>query len=125
LPILALLVLGIIEFGWLFNGWIAMRSAAREGARVAVALKELEETGYITEAVQKHLSNPDSILPALTPNIENVAASLDHPILPNNPNNPKEYGVTVTATGEIKPLIGFFVGSDNFVLTGQASMRIE
>jgi Flp pilus assembly protein TadG len=34
-PLLILLVLGIIEFGWLFGQFNAVRHAAREGARIA------------------------------------------------------------------------------------------
>ncbi len=37
-PILILLVLGMIEFGWLLNGKITLNSAAREGARVGAVL---------------------------------------------------------------------------------------
>ena len=35
LPILLLLLLGIIQFGIIFNGQITVTSAAREGARLA------------------------------------------------------------------------------------------
>jgi Flp pilus assembly protein TadG len=36
LPILLLFVMGIIEFGFIFNRWITVTHAAREGVRVAV-----------------------------------------------------------------------------------------
>ena len=121
LPILVFLVMGILEFGWLFNGWIAMRSAAREGARVAVAVKDLNETKYITDAVKKHLENPDSFFPALIPAIDQVQAQVSDPVLAQG----NDFGVTITATGEIKPLVGFFVGSQSYTLTGKATMRIE
>jgi len=126
LPFLLIpLVMGILEFGWLFNGWIAMRSAAREGARVAVAIKDIDsDTDYITKAVQKHLSNEVSIFPAITPEITSVSTEVTS-ITINHPQMPKSEGVTVTATGNIRPLVGFFVGSEDFTLSGQATMRIE
>ena len=36
LPILLLILLGIIQFGFIFNGQITLTSSAREGARLAV-----------------------------------------------------------------------------------------
>lgn len=36
LPLLLVLVIGLIEFGWIFNGWIILTGAAREGARAAI-----------------------------------------------------------------------------------------
>lgn len=42
LPILLLLVFGIIEFGFIFNRWITVTHAAREGVRV-YALTDLAQ----------------------------------------------------------------------------------
>lgn len=36
LPILLILILGIMQFGFIFNGQITLNSAARDGARLAV-----------------------------------------------------------------------------------------
>ncbi len=51
LPILLLLVLGIIEFGWIYNGYITITGAAREGARVAAI------DGDYEVAVNNHISS--------------------------------------------------------------------
>lgn len=123
LPILVFLVMGILEFGWLFNGWIALRSAAREGARVASAYKELDDP-RIAEAVQEHIRNPRSTFKALTPDIENVSAQVTGQRM-NHPQGPNTDSVKVTATGEMRPLVGFFVGSDYYQITGEATMRID
>lgn len=52
LPILLILVIGIIEFGFIFNDYIILTGAAREGARVAVAGKVDE----IDSRINNHLS---------------------------------------------------------------------
>lgn len=51
MPILLLLVIGIIEFGWLLNGYITLLGGAREGARQAVLGKNDLE---IEAAVEDH-----------------------------------------------------------------------
>jgi hypothetical protein len=53
LPVLLLLVFGIIEFGWIFHGYITLTGAAREGARVAVVM-ESDDDGEIENAVKNH-----------------------------------------------------------------------
>ena len=42
LPLLLLLILGIIEFGWILNGQITITAAAREGARTAIVISKCE-----------------------------------------------------------------------------------
>lgn len=45
MPILLMLVMGIVEFGWILHGYIVVVSGAREGARVAsVRSLRYEET---------------------------------------------------------------------------------
>lgn len=43
LPILLLLVFGIIEFGFIFNRWITVTHAAREGVRVLSLTGDIED----------------------------------------------------------------------------------
>lgn len=96
------LILGMIEFGWLFNAQIILTGSAREGARVAAVNGTLEE---IVEAVENHIE-----LTGLT--AQNI--------------NP-QYGddqVTVSVNGAIVPIVGFFVTND-VELSAQAVMRLE
>ena len=101
---LLLLVLGIVEFGWLFNGQIVLTSSAREGARVAaVGGTETE----IKLAVTEHVSGSAVSVADGSVNISKVGEK-----------------VTVTVGGQIEPLVGFFV--HNAVnLTAEAVMRNE
>ena len=99
--ILILLVLGIIEFGWLFNGWIMLTGAAREGARVAAV-----DTNDIN-AVDAALAHTTTFESEPTINIIREGNT-----------------VTCEITGSLRPLVGFFRGS-NFVIDVDATMRRE
>ena len=104
IPILLLLVMGIIEFGYIFNGYIILTGAAREGARVAVVGK----TDEISEKVINHTAGSY---------IKNVQAQ--NPVL-------GEVGeeTIVTVTGTIPMLTGFFdFLGDSLTLSTQATMR--
>lgn len=110
-PVLIILLLGIIEFGWLFNGWITITSAAREGARIAI-IKTADENFHtlVQEAVENHATTLHSI---------NANISTKHEKIKGTDYN----SVTVIATGQLEPLVSFFV-IDSVTLTGQATMRM-
>ena len=104
LPILLMLILGVLEYGWMLNAKVTVNSAAREGARTRAALgySSAYNTSYNTAAT-------NAILEALdTSNITLVVS----------PNSPKyaidsdtEGGnrVTVTISTKVDPLIGIFI----------------
>ena len=116
-PILILLVLGILEFGWLFNGWITINGAAREGARIATVLRVFENnyTGegglwqdYIEAAVKEHA----------TPLFSEADVSATA-VLTNNGSR-----IEVRVNGTMQPLVGFYVHGPQS-LQGEAIMRVE
>ena len=51
LPILLALVMGIVEFGWIYTGYITITGAAREGVRLAA---RGEDPGEISTRVNNH-----------------------------------------------------------------------
>jgi len=105
IPILLVLVMGIVEFGWIFNGYIALTGAAREGARVYVTGGDYET------AVEEHVQS----LPAL---------QVDPPSI--NEGESRDDQLKVTLTGRISLLTGLLPFLDNpFPLTAEASMRQE
>ena len=116
IPILLLLILGIIEFGWIYNGYVTLNGAAREGARIASIKKELPGDGYIEAEVLKHATNT----------LQNVSADVIYPVLASGKvgNKNYKYGVKVKANGTITPLVGFFVTGD-FPLSAEVTMRIQ
>ena len=109
LPLLLLLVFGIIEFGRVFNAYIIVTNAAREGARFAVVGSPDE--GEITAEVllaMASLGAPSDV------DIDGEQGARGSP-------------VTVTITYDvpiIAPLMDLILGH-SFTVTGSARMRME
>jgi len=51
LPILLALFMGLVEFGWIYTGYITVNGAAREGARLAA---RGEDAGDVNTRVRNH-----------------------------------------------------------------------
>jgi len=102
LPILLMVVLGIMEFGWLFYGNIVMTSAAREGARVAVVGGTPTQ---IETAVKNHTDNAGI-------NNVTVQKAVD------------DDEVTIDVEGNLKPIVGLFL-EDPVNVAAEATMRKE
>ena len=51
LPILLALFMGLVEFGWIYTGYITVNGAAREGARIAARGKD---DGAVSTRVENH-----------------------------------------------------------------------
>ena len=97
------LVMGIIEVGWLFGSQIMLTGSAREGARLAVVVKDFDDTGYIEETVKKHTSSFKSV------DVNAYKAGDD---------------AIVAVTGTMDALLGFFVDKE-VTLNAEAIMRVE
>jgi Flp pilus assembly protein TadG len=128
LPILIIILLGIIEFGWFLNAKITITSAAREGARVyAIHGGDPTTVGSkVNQAVANTLSSTT---------VHQLSGS---PFL--SPITPGTAGIKmaeVTVTGKVsgitgffsKPFMGFFnavIDEDNtLTMSSKASMRVE
>lgn len=115
LPILLLLVLGVIEFGWLLNGKITLNSAAREGARVAVVL---------------NLSDPECkqrVYDTINSTIESSGITVNYDDLEVAPDkNPYTdvNDMVIKVKGSIKPIIGLYV-PNTVTMSSMARMRKE
>ncbi|HZK24961.1 MAG TPA: TadE/TadG family type IV pilus assembly protein [Oscillospiraceae bacterium] len=111
LPILLLILLGIIQFGFIFNGQIAVASAAREGARLAAVGAQDAE---ITATVQSTLAG---------------IALLDNQSTNVTPSGTRIFGqqVTVEVAASTNIVVPFFnlVLGENFNHTSSATMRVE
>lgn len=109
LPILILLILGMVEFGWILNGQITLTSAAREGARAAIVCEnpEAAQTAAITAVTNSvgasSLTNVTTTLPTF---------------------NTETKQAVVNVNAQITPIVGLFFSSD-VNLTAKAEMRIE
>ncbi len=115
IPVLIFFMLGILEFGWLFNANIILTSAAREGVRAAVVSEDNRSTKAFAAA---------------TETVQGTSGIT----LVNNSTNYKYYEVVdteentnnavVEIIGSVEPLIGIFQ-SDPYRIEARAVMRIE
>lgn len=119
LPIFIMFLLGIMEFGWMFNAQITTTSAAREGARTRAIMgittdpaKILVFDGAAEEVVKQ------AALPTISG--ENIQATFLN-VTENSIN-----GVFIQCDVEavVKPLIGFYIRGDK-TLTAKATFRVE
>ncbi|HHU90922.1 MAG TPA: pilus assembly protein [Clostridiaceae bacterium] len=112
LPILILIVMGIIEFGLLFNNYIIIANASREGARKAAL------GGTDSEIIQ--------VVENMTTTLD--LSSMDISISP--PLNSRRHGAqakveVVYRASLITPVIGKFFPGGEARLTATSVMRVE
>jgi Flp pilus assembly protein TadG len=113
LPVLLLVLFGILQFGIVFNNYIQVTSAAREGARKAATSRALGVTAAESAA---------------TTSARNAAASLNQSNLtitfPNSPTFVQGTDVTVKVQYPYSvSIMGLVVSSGS--LTGSTTMRVE
>lgn len=104
LPILIFLLMGIIEYGWLFNGKITLTSAAREGARVvAITKNQSKATDAVTKAI-------------VGSGLTNINVSYSDVDTEN---------VKVTVNAKLIPIVGFWIKNPTVDMNSVAVMRNE
>ena len=121
LPVLLLLLLGILEFGWLFNGQITLTSAAREGARTAVVR---EDEMAVRVAIKRHVEGLSGFeFGGLYGSRAEMEAA--GPLQPREVRAAKETecdAVHIYVHGNVPPLVGLISPRE---LTAHAVMRKE
>jgi Flp pilus assembly protein TadG len=113
LPVLLLVLFSILQFGIVFNNYIQVTAAAREGARKAAVSRGLGASGAKSAAVTA---------------AKGAAPGLDQSKLtvtfPNNPSFTAGTDVVVQVTYPYSiNILGKVVGSGN--LTSSTTMRVE
>jgi Flp pilus assembly protein TadG len=109
-PLLMTMLLGIIEFGYIFTVRQTLVTAAREGARLAAL------PGSSTQAVQDLVENYLSDTMGLTAKEILIERS--------TPEDPTE-SVTVKVAYADVSLVGGYFGAKTYDLVGSCSMRKE
>jgi Flp pilus assembly protein TadG len=111
LPVLMLIILGIIEFGFMFNAKITLNSAAREGARVYAVSKDEAEVNQAVNDTLGYLGSGDSIVKTY----KDLDATSGIKM------------ASVTITKEVDFLTNFFDAllGESIVMESEASMRVE
>lgn len=115
-PILIILILGMIEFGWILNGYIALTSAAREGARAAIIYESEDDAlAVVKEVVDKSAESTSLIIEP-----EDIDMVFED----------RYYGghiyktAVVTVDAKIEPIVGMFF-SEAVDLSAKAEMKVE
>lgn len=123
LPLLALLLFGMLDFGRAFNYWIDETHLANEGARWAVVNKNPGTSGTLQEYIRNQ---------ATTPELRNGGtASVPSPVqvcieFPNGTSNVGDpVRVTLATTYRWLALIAQRTTITQTTITGSATMRLE
>lgn len=116
LPILLILLLGIIDFGWLFYNQLALNNSCREGARFAVVNTGKQNRVELIENKVNSVTPPqlkeDLVI---TPTWSNLV-------------QPLQGDVTVKLDTQIvvlTPVLGIFSENQKRSLTAEVTMKVE
>lgn len=111
LPVLVLLIFGIIEFGRVFNAYLIITNAAREGARAGiVGATDLK----ILQTVEGSATTLDTLQLTVT-----ITPSSAYRVRGSSLTVDVDYPVTLYA-----PVIGNIIGNP-YVVHGSSTMRVE
>lgn len=105
LPIFLLLLLAMLDLGWLLNGEITVNADAKEAARIIIVADG--------KTMAEKKANAATVIEVPK---ESIAVS---PAAPAS-----GAALSVTVTKRVTPLVGFWIKGEQ-VLTGTATMRME
>jgi len=111
LPILLLIVMGIVEFGRIFNAYLIVTNASREGARYASVDSSDTEIYYAIENLTSTLDQ-SQISISISPNFSSRTSG-----------NPVEVSIDYNID-IIAPVIGAIIPNP-FTVSAKTTMRIE
>jgi Flp pilus assembly protein TadG len=122
LPILALLLFAMLDFGKAFNYWIDETHLANEGARWAVVNRN-PGGGSLQDYIRQQATTPE-LRNGGTASIANpVQVCISFPNGTSNVGDPVQ--VTVSATYHWLPILGNNIGIAQTTITGSSHMRLE
>jgi Flp pilus assembly protein TadG len=122
LPILALLLIAVVDMGRAFNNYITITNAAREGARFGSRIAHTDPSGGGTD--------PDDLVKsAVIQEAANSGVSLTYDnvsIQPEGYGTDRDSGEPLTVTVEytFTTFIGGLIGLPEFTMRTETSMRI-
>ncbi len=115
LPIIVLVLFAIVEFGLVFNQYIVVTAAAREGARAAAVSDDMAAQNAVADAVASISNNGLTVSIAYSGGIREqgkpVTVTVSKPI--------------EVTTPMIKDIIDNVYGAEPPMLTGRSVMRVE
>ncbi len=106
LPLLLLLLMGIMEFGWYFYNQMSVENGSREGARYAIVNKDSASLSTdVTNLVKGIVISPGTLAVSISKGSESV---------------------TVTVTNDVAtltPIAALFTTGNTFELTASTKMK--
>jgi Flp pilus assembly protein TadG len=122
LPILALLLFAMLDFGKAFNYWIDETHLANEGARWAVVNKN-PGSGSLQQYILSQATTAE-LRDGGTASVPDPAqVCISFPNGTSNVGDPVQ--VTVSATYQWLPILGSRIGIAQTAIAGSSSMRLE
>jgi Flp pilus assembly protein TadG len=123
LPVLALMLFGMLDFGKAFNYWIDETHLANQGARWAVVNKNPASTGTLQEYIRDQATT-EELRDGGTPSLaDGVQVCVDFPNGTSNVGDPVR--VTLAATYRWLGLITSQTSLTETTITGTSTMRLE
>jgi Flp pilus assembly protein TadG len=123
LPVLALMLFGMLDFGKAFNYWIDETHLANEGARWAVVNKNPAASGTLQQYIRQQATTPELRNGGTTSLANPVRVCIEFPDGTSDVGDP----VRVTLTANYR-WMGFIAGETSLTettITGSATMRLE
>jgi Flp pilus assembly protein TadG len=123
LPVLALMLFGMLDFGKTFNYWIDETHLANEGARWAVVNKNPASTGSLQDYIRSQATTPE-LADGGTASVPNpLRVCIEFPAGTANVGDPVR--VTLTTTYRWLAVIAQRTSITETTITGAATMRLE
>jgi Flp pilus assembly protein TadG len=123
LPVLALMLFGMLDFGKAFNYWIDETHLANEGARWAVVNKNPAASGTLQDYIREQATTPE-LRNGGTPSLASpLRVCIDFPNGTSNVGDPVR--VTLTATYRWLGFLAAETSLTETTITGSATMRLE
>jgi Flp pilus assembly protein TadG len=123
LPVLALLLFGMLDFGKAFNYWIDETHLANEGARWAVVNKNPSTSGTLQEYIRSQATTPELRDGGTSAVAAPLSVCITFPNGSANVGDPVK--VTVETTYSWMGLIADRISVAQSTISGQATMRLE
>src|SRR5215216_6408233 len=123
LPVLALMLFGMLDFGKAFNYWIDETHLANEGARWAVVNKNPASSGSLQQYIRSQATTPELRDGGTTSVADPLRVCIEFPNGTANVGDPVR--VTASATYRWLAVIAQRTSITQTTITGAATMRLE
>jgi Flp pilus assembly protein TadG len=123
LPVLALLLFGMLDFGKAFNYWIDETHLANEGARWAVVNRNPSSSGTLQEYIRDQATTPELRNGGTSSVVGPLEVCIEFPSGTSNIGDPVR--VTVQTTYRWLGIVTAQLGLTETTIAGAATMRLE